>query len=187
MNDSYTREQILGGDAKKFCDQAGCAIQPLEKGTQFANRAECFVKIFKDAVITDMREPDCPLVLWCYALQRRSEIINATAADNPVLEGTNPYTRMTGQSCDISNLCQFKWYEWVYYRDEKARFPYQKSNLGRCLGPAKSHGNAMSQWVLNINGKVQCVSTLRKLTRAEIDSETEVEKRIEFIRCIRLR
>ena len=59
--------------------------------------------------------------------------------------------------------------------------------LARCLGPAKSHGNAMSQWILNINGQVQCVSTLRKLTRAEIDSETEREKRNEFTKCIKLR
>jgi len=133
----YALEQVAGR-AKKICDECDCDIRVLEKGTQWANRAERFVKIFKDVVVRDLKESNCPMVLWCYCLQRRSEINNATAADNLALEGTNPYTRMTGQTCDISNLCQFGWYDWVYFRDEKAAFPYPKEVLGRCLGPSKS-------------------------------------------------
>lgn len=62
------------------------------------------MKIFKDGVLKDLKESNCPLVLWCYCLQRCSEINNATAADNLSLEGTNPHMKMTGQRCDISNL-----------------------------------------------------------------------------------
>jgi hypothetical protein len=102
-----TKEQILG-ETRRLCEQASCDIHPLEKGAKFANRAVC-----------QDRKSNCPMNLWCYCLQRRCEINNATAAGNPALQGTNPHTRMTGQKYDISNLCQFGWYEWVYFRDEK--------------------------------------------------------------------
>lgn len=175
----------MAGATKKLCDECDCDIRVLEKGTQWANRAEKFVKIFKDAVISDLKESNCPMVLWCYCLQRRSEINNATAADNLALEGSNPHTRMTGQTCDISNLCQFGWYDWVYFRDEKASFPFPKEVLGRCLGPSQSFGNSMSQWVLVRSGKVICVTTLRRLNQSEIDSESERSKREEFDRLIK--
>jgi hypothetical protein len=180
----YAMEQIAG-KAKKLCDECDCDIRVLEKGTQWANRAERFVKIFKDGVLKDLKESNCPLVLWCYCLQRRSEINNATAADNLSLEGSNPHTKMTGQTCDISNLCQFGWYDWVYFRDEKASFPYPKEVLGRCLGPSKSFGNEMAQWVLVQSGKVICITTLRRLNKSEIDSEVEKAKREEFDREIK--
>ena len=32
------------------------------------------------------------------------------------LEGQNPYMATLGEMGDISNLCQFGWYEWVYFR-----------------------------------------------------------------------
>ena len=52
---------------------------------------------------------------------------------------------MTGEEGDISNLCQFEWYEWCYYREQKEPFPHIKERLGRVLGPAKGEGNEMAQ------------------------------------------
>jgi hypothetical protein len=60
----YAMEQIAGA-TKKLCDECDCDVRPLEKGTQWANRAERFVKIFKDAVISDLKESNCPMILWC--------------------------------------------------------------------------------------------------------------------------
>jgi hypothetical protein len=68
--------------------------------------------------------------------------------------GTNPHTSTFGTKADISHICQHAWYKWVYYRDAKTSFPYQKEQLGRCLGPAKNEGNVMAQWILKENGKV---------------------------------
>ena len=44
-----------------------------------------------------------------------------------------------GSQGDISNLCNFAWYEWVYYRDHDS-FPENKEKLGHVLGPIKSGG-----------------------------------------------
>jgi hypothetical protein len=56
-----------------------------------------------------------------------------------------------GTEADISNLCQYTWYKWVYFCDVKTAFPYQKERLGQCLGSAKNEGNTMAQWILKAN------------------------------------
>ncbi len=70
------------------------------------------------------------------------------------LQVQNPYLAMLGKMGDISNLCQFGWYEWVYFRHNTAKFPYQKEVLGRCLGTNKDEGNEMPQWILQMNGQI---------------------------------
>ena len=92
-----------------------------------------------------------------------------------------------GMEADISNLCQFGWYEWVYFREDSASFPFQKEQLGRCLGPAKNEGNEMAQWVLKDNGKVLPRRTLRRLSTAELSltNESEAERRMLFTTSVR--
>ena len=85
-------------------------------------------------------------------MKRRALIFQITAKKLFQLSGVNPHTITFGTEADISNLCQYGWYEWVYFRDVKTSFPYQKECLGRCLGPAKNEGNAMAQWILKANG-----------------------------------
>ena len=43
------REQVQG-DARILCNESGCAVIELEKGTLAANRAERTIKILKDGV-----------------------------------------------------------------------------------------------------------------------------------------
>jgi hypothetical protein len=43
---------------------------------------------------------------------------------------------------DISHLCEFAWYDWIWYLDP-VDFPEDKRNLGRWLGPAHDIGDAM--------------------------------------------
>ena len=92
--------------------------------------------------------------LWCYCAERRASIMTLTANNLFQLQGQNPYMATLNNMGDISNLCQFGWYEWVYFREHKAQFPVQKNELGRCLGPTKNEGNEMYQWVLRQNGQV---------------------------------
>ena len=46
-------------------------------------------------------------------------------------------------------------------------FPHGLEVLGRCLGPAKDHGNEIAQWVLKATGHVLPLRTLRRLTPHE--------------------
>jgi hypothetical protein len=80
-----------------------------------------------------------------------------------------------GTKADISHICQYGWYKWVYYRDVKTSFPYNREWLGRCLGPAKNEGNAMAQWILKENGKVVPHRLLHHLTPAELSPSNKIE------------
>jgi hypothetical protein len=108
-------------------------------------------------------------------MERRALIFQITAKKLFRLNGTNPHTMNFGTDADISNLCQFGWYEWVYFREDSASFPFQKEQLGRCLGAAKNEGNEMAQWVLKDNGKVLPRRTLRRLSSAELSLTNESE------------
>jgi hypothetical protein len=110
-----------------------------------------------------------------------------TAKSNFKLHGSNPYTLTLGGEGDIFNLCQFGCYEWLYYREHTAAFPYQQEVLGRVLGPATGEGNEMCQWVFKGNGKFVYRRSVRPLNPLEIHSEVKIKKRKVIDRLIERR
>jgi hypothetical protein len=171
-------------ELRKFCSEIGTTLRLLEEGTPWANKAELYIGIIKEAVRKDMRESNCPLVLWDYCVERRARINNMTAKNSFKLHGTNAHTDLTSEEGDISNLCQYGWYDWCYFREKKEKFPFNREVLGRVLGPAKGEGNEMAQWVLKANGQVVPRRTLRPLHVAEIHSPMEEKKREIFDKLI---
>ena len=91
--------------------------------------------------------------------------------------GSTPHTVTTGDEGDISNLCQYGWYEWCYFRNQTAAFPNNKEVLGRVLGLARGAGNEMTQWILKANGRGVPRRSLRHLKVDEIHSPVEIKKR----------
>jgi hypothetical protein len=61
----------------------------LEEGTPWANKAELYIGISKEAVCKDMKASNCPLPLWDYCVGRRVRINNMTAKDRFNLHGSN--------------------------------------------------------------------------------------------------
>lgn len=180
------REQVKG-DAKILCHDAGCTVVELEKGTPSSNRAERAIKTLKDETKNDLFQSNCPLILWDYALERRAKIICSTPRSNHLLDGNTPHTRLTGQVADISNLIDFKWYDWIVYRVEGQKFPFQHQKIGRALGPATHAGNMMSQWVLTATGDVMPIQTLRRLTDSEKNNQSMKDRMKEFDLKIKLK
>ena len=166
----------------QFLNKVGTTLKVLEESTQHADRAELYIGLMKKGVGRDMRETNSPMRLWCYCCERRASIMTLTAANLFQLQGQNPYMATLNEMVDISNLCQFGWYEWVYFRQHTAAFPYQKEELGRCLGPTKNEGNEMCQWVLQQNGQIVPRRTLRRLRAVELSptNTAEVNKRTAF-------
>jgi hypothetical protein len=74
---------------------------------------------------------------------------------------------LTGEEGNISNLCQFEWYEWCYYWEHKEGFPYNWEVLGRVRGQARGEGNEMAQWILKANGNIIPRRTARPLQVAK--------------------
>jgi hypothetical protein len=169
---------------KRFCDQVGTTLRTLEKGTPWANRAELYIGLLKEAVRKDMRSSNSPMVLWDYAITRRALIHNAIPRPLFQSNGQTPYANTFGVQGDISNICNFGWYEWIYYRDH-GNFPAAKEKLGRALGPMKNEGNEMSQSILTLRGTIVPRRTLRKLLPSELHNEGEKRKRQLFDDVIR--
>lgn len=177
----------MSGEVRKFCNDIGTTLRALEQGTPWSNKAELYIGLLKESVRKDMRESDSPLCFWDYCVERRARINNLTAKSAFRLHGTTAYTATTGEQGDISNLCQFGWYEWCYFRENTAIFPFDKMVLGRVLGPSRGEGNEMSQWVLKSNGRVVPTRNVRPLKTEELHSPVEIKKRKVFDELIERR
>ena len=119
-----TSKKQTSQSLRKFCAEIGTTMRHLEEGTQWANKAELYIGLIKEAVRKDMKESNCPLVFWDYCVERRARINNLTAKSIFKLHGSNAHTALTGEEGDISNLCQYKWYDWCYFLEHKAQFPH---------------------------------------------------------------
>jgi hypothetical protein len=91
MSGAQTSQQM-----RKFCREIGTSLRVLEEGTPWANKAELYIGLIKEAVRKDMKDSNCPLVLWDYCTERRARINNLTAKDIFKLHGTNAHAALTG-------------------------------------------------------------------------------------------
>jgi hypothetical protein len=121
---------------------------------------------------------------WDYAIERHALIHNLIPRPLFQNNGLTPHSATFGNQGDISNLCNFGWYKWIYYRDHGS-FPVAKEKLGQALGPIKNEGNEMAHAILTAKGTVISRRTIHKLQEAERNSETERQKRQLFDDVIR--
>ena len=63
---------------RRFYEQVGMTLRLLEKNTQWANQAELYIGLLKEAVRNFMRVSNAPMVLWDHCIQRRATTHNAT-------------------------------------------------------------------------------------------------------------
>jgi hypothetical protein len=164
----------------KFCNEIGTTLRALEECTSWSNKAELYIGLIKEAVRKDMKTSNCPIAFWDYCNERRARINNLTARMLFQLHGTNAYTALTNEEGDISNLWQYDWYQWCYYRENTSKFPFNREILGRILGPAKGEGNEMTQWTLKANDNVVPRRAVRLLNTAKLHSAIELKKRNIF-------
>ena len=102
------------------------------------------------------------MVLWDYAIERRALIHNSVPHPLSQAQGKTPHECTFGNQSDISNVYNYGWYEWVYYRDFGS-FPENKKKLGRTLVPYKNEGKEMSQSIASSSGCVITRRTVRSL------------------------
>ena len=81
---------------------------------------------------------------------------------------------MNGMSSDISDICEFEFYEWVMFNDSQATFPQTKFHVGIWLGPTVDVGSALAYKILKINSQVVLRSTIRHLTLDELTNPDHI-------------
>ena len=97
---------------KHFCQQVALlTVRYLEESIQWANRAELYVGLIKEAIRRDLRTTNCPLVLWDFCAERRALINNLLPSKLFQTCGQTPIAATFGTQGDISNLCTFAWYD----------------------------------------------------------------------------
>ena len=101
----------------KFLGGVGTTLQLIEEGTPWSNNAELYIALIKEEVRKNMKRSNCPLDFGDYCVQRWARVHNMTSKDTFKFRGINPPTELTGKEGGISNIFQYDWYDWCYFRD----------------------------------------------------------------------
>ena len=179
--------EMVDGDFSKKLRQAQVRQKQIEPDTPFQNAAERGIKDLKNGVARDMLSKRSPIRLWCDCIERQAYVQSLTA--NTVYEnfGEVPETIMSGETADISVFSQLGWYEWVMFRDTTIKFPDEKAQLGRYLGPSIDVGPAMCAKILKANGEVVYRSTYSPLTEDQINDPEHKQWRNLFNESVKRR
>ena len=181
------KEMQKGKFAQK-CRDADTDLRQLEPFTPWANAAEREIKELKRGAGRKLVSSKCPKRFWDYCLEFESYIRSHTAHDIFKLDGRVPEALVSGETPDISEYCDFAWYQWVMYRHGgNAKFPEEPFRLGRYLGPSIGVGPAQTARILIANGEVLDRSTFRSLTPAEIENEELSHERKAFRKSVEAR
>ena len=175
------------GEFRRRTRQAQCHIKQIEPHSQWSNRAESAIRELKKATIRKMVRTNTPKVLWDDCIELEAMIQSHTANGKFALNGESPETAVTGSTVDISDFCEFEWYQWILFRNTTIAFPEDKLVLGRYLGPSFDIGPVMAAKCLQSNGITMHRTTLRALTDDEMSSPEMMERMKEFTIAIEAR
>jgi hypothetical protein len=174
-------KELTGGAFRSKCRQAGCYSKELEPYSPWMNRAEGTIRELKRATRRAMVKSGSPKRLWDYCLELQSKIRSNVAHNIITLGGQTPETLMTGETADISALCEFEWFQWVRYKDQITGWPNAAQILGRYLGPAKSIGPEMCFHILKPNGRVVQRTTVGPLTPSDLGNPVTLASMNDFM------
>ena len=174
-------KSYLGGKFRKKAREAGCYCKVTDPYSPWQNRAEGEIREVKRLAGRWMVRKRSPKRLWDHCLELASLVRSHIAHDMYKLDGEVPETIMMGQTADISFICEFGWYDWVFYNESQAHFPDDKVCLGRYLGPTDPEvGSVLTAKILKSNGEVIRRNTFRHLTPEEFESEENQKQRQLF-------
>ena len=171
--------ELISNEYKKLVRDAGSEHRQTLPRSQWMNTAEGSIRELKKETGRAMIATGTPKRLWDDCLEYRAYVRSNTALNIFDLDGQVPETVMTGQQADISPWCDFQWYQWVKYYDERAAFPEDKQVLGKYLGPSPGVGTFMTTKILTKDGSYFHTLTFRPLNSDEI--ENEKEERLAFL------
>ena len=178
---SDNAKSYIGGTFRKKAREAGIFCKLTDPHSPWQNRAEGEIREIKRLAGRWLVKSKSPRRLWDHCIELASLVRSHMALDMYKLQGQVPETVMMGQTADISFLCQFKWYEWIYYNDTAVQFPDQKVILGRYLGPTEPEvGSVLTAKILTKSGEIIRRNTLRSLTEQEVNCDDNRKERNSF-------
>ena len=109
-----SKEQTLGRFKKKYQD-ADCHIKQTEPYSPWQNAAESAIRELKKAAGRKMVRAGAPKPFWADAIKLEAYVRSNTAHDIFILQGEVPETVMSGETSDISQFCEFAFYDWIMF------------------------------------------------------------------------
>jgi hypothetical protein len=175
--------ELASGELKRKAIHAGSRVKPIEAYTHNQNLAESAIRELRRMYWRAMLSTGAPHVLWDHCLLLMSEIRTHTALDLPTLDGDTPHTRLTGDTPDISHLCEFTWYGNVWYIEPIDKMENRK--LAKYLGPSHDVGSAMCMKLLLKTGREINRTSVIPLSIEDKNSDTCKERIKEFDRQLK--
>jgi hypothetical protein len=109
-----------------------------------------------------------PRRMWCYGLRylaKLSQFIPQRA------DGRTGYEVVTGRTPDISEYCDFAFWDLVWYHTRTAANMGKTSRaLGRWSGVSHRVGSDMCYWVMPVSGQMISETTVQHVTRYDLES-----------------
>ena len=118
-----------------------------------------------------------PSRLWDFGAKYTAKIMQFLPRNS--LNGRTGYEEVTGKTPDISEYCDFDFYDLVwYYPGVHPSISEDNRALGRWLGVSHRIGSDMCYWIMPVNGQAIAETTVQHVTRDDMLDPT-VSKSIE--------
>jgi hypothetical protein len=132
-----------------------------EEFMQFQNPVERWIGFLKRSIFKIMHHSKAPPDEWLECAQYVIACHNKTARKS--LHWRTPWEMVFGDTPDLSELVDYKFYQPVYYvADPNASsFPEPKLHEAHYLGPAYHHGSVLCHWIRLPDGSKIAKSLLR--------------------------
>ena len=148
-----SKEQVECDFARK-CKKAGCYLEQSKPCSPWENSDEGGIEDLKRGDGCNMLKSGSPKRLWDDCVEIELYVRLHTAHNIYCLNGETPETIASGETSDISQLCELDWYEWIMFRDLVVSFLEDNIFLGRYLGPIIDVVLAMTSKIMKSNGEV---------------------------------
>jgi hypothetical protein len=187
--DGIPSEMILDG-TKEQVDRAfrhklkevNCHLHVTEPYLPWQQAEEGCIRKLKQGVSYKMFKTGAPKCLWDHCIELEGLICFHTANDIYATGKEVPETIMKGGTADISQICEFAWYDWVMFCNtiSTIAFPDKKMTLARYLGPAIDIVLALTAKILKQNSQYVCCLTPCHLTPEETLCGVQIAARLHF-------
>ena len=133
-----------------------------------------------------------PSRLWDYGMICVTDFMNLTHTSSRDIAagdfyGGIPFSRLTGETADISEYLDFGIYDQVWYKDNDDLSPQHPS---RWIGVVDKRGNLMCYYALNEKGNILPISSVQRVTQIELqipeykdmfaDFDTSIKDKLKY-------
>lgn len=187
-NDVGTPEKLKSDRAPEFCGRDSAFLKNANKRgidltyTEPERKNQIWkvdheIRELKRRYQNKMKSRKVPRRLWDFGLKHTAKILQLLPRNS--LQGRTGYEEVTGKTPDISEYCDFDFYDLVWYHaGVHPSISEENRELGRWLGVSHRVGSEMCYWIMTASGKVIAETTVQHVTRDDMldnDIATQIE------------